>query len=160
MVLLALVAHGSVLFGGWLALDAKTFLYVKARQAVLRARANKAESITQNDAEAAGAAFSNYVQRLNVYNDDYPEDRLQAGPFDAVTARVLAEHFGHEVINTGGAPGETSPRNGQDEPVEENSMPVSAIDNEPQGDTDAENEYLRRILEQRRREDESEVTGD
>jgi hypothetical protein len=153
---LAVGAHVAVLAGGELAMDAKSFVYFKARQFALQGRENREKIAAGREARAAGAGFADYVQRLSEHNAIYQHATLQPDMFDAMTRQVLREYFGREVIEDSPQPASNGSREVTPEPQRPDTPPTGG----DESDHDAEREYWRTILARRVRENESEVTGD
>jgi hypothetical protein len=97
---LSLLAHVSVLFGGRLATEAKTFLAFRWRDSRLNRQMDTRRTASTRHGRRAGDLFSTYYGLLDRYNRESPEQRLEAGPFDRDTRQVVNEVYGYEVIRT------------------------------------------------------------
>ncbi len=125
--------------------------------------------------QAAGQAYADYEERLRAFNTRYPEGPISVGPFSRSTREVLNAYFGFtaialdaeqpmpEGIGTEPGPAGATP---PEQPVPSDpaqSGPAAEANFAPSGDGaplfDAPDEegadYLRTILEQRRRDNDS-----
>ncbi len=100
LVGLSLLAHLSVLFGGRLATEAKTYYAFRARERALTRRVDKGERVALRHGRRASDLFADYCQTIDRHNQQYPTRPLQAGPFDQSTREVVNAAYGYEAIRT------------------------------------------------------------
>lgn len=99
---LSLLAHLSVLFGGRLAAEAKSYYVFRMREHSLSRRIKEAGRLEQRHGRAAADLFGDYYQTLDRHNQEFPGQPLQAGPFDLATRDAVNRVYGYEVIRTAG----------------------------------------------------------
>jgi len=166
LVLLAMILHGAVLFGGRYAHDGKAYVTFTLRRGGLSRQIALDGRVAEQAARRAGDVFGAYMAQLTAFNQAYPDARIDPAMFDRETQQLLEQHFGYPVIETRTPPprdnaqapegGRPAPPNGSDgngsHPVGVNAGTPPAADA-----GDGENEYLRSLLNRRMREDEAEV---
>ncbi|HEU4453397.1 MAG TPA: hypothetical protein VFR81_10065 [Longimicrobium sp.] len=98
LIILALVAHVPIIFGGTRALEAKSLILFRRRRrrvvAVIESASERAEHALQN----IRASFPNYLHRLSLHNSNY-EPAIPFGPFDSTTWAILQDLFPAEPLN-------------------------------------------------------------
>lgn len=166
LVLLALLLHGAVLFGGRYAHDGKAYVSFTLRRGRLNRQIALDGRAAEQSARRAGDGFGAYMAQMTAFNKTYPDARIDPAMFDRETQQVLEQHFGYPVIET-----RTPPPRG-DDPAPEGGRPAAPNGSDGNGshptgwnagtptaadDGDGENEYLRSLLNRRIREDEAEV---
>jgi hypothetical protein len=92
---LSLVSHLSVLFGGRLAADAKSYWVFRARDYQL------ARKVTVREGQRAADLYADYYRTRERYNQQSPDAPMAAGPFDKATRSVVNEVYGYEAITVG-----------------------------------------------------------
>ena len=167
LIIIALLTHGLVVFGGRRARDAKAFGFYKFGEFRLRRQSRRLNNDYESHRRAMAQAFTDYRRELDVHNSRYPMAQIAPGPFDRTTAEELNNWFGYRVViledqdanDTGGNTGDDrggsplSPPNPDVSPTPQPPAPA------PQGSGPDEGieDYYRSLLSQRISEEESEV---
>lgn len=98
LVLLALVSHAALLFGGPSAHRAKARLVFSARRRTFRRNIELADARFRREAPRLVTVTTAYIHSLQDHNTSFPGRHLDAGPFDRVTRETVNEVFGYEMI--------------------------------------------------------------
>jgi hypothetical protein len=120
-----------------------------------------------------GDLFGQYSRDITAWNTQNPYSRVEAGPFDVITREELADFFGYEVVQMPPSHGERGNMSGggtpatpavtfapppapTPTPVTEPRAPAGPDPPSPTATPDQsnENEYLRRVLNARVRNEE------
>jgi hypothetical protein len=165
LVILSLVAHIAVLFGGGPACEAKAFFVDRATHAWLRHKCHQEEVRDAQSTRAAVGAFEEYLRLLNQCTQWYPDTPLIAGPFSEEERKFFKAYYGYEIIphpNDGNSKG---PDQGPEPNAPQNPPPPPPVDplhsagpeNGRNEEANGETDYLRTILNRQIRDNESEV---
>lgn len=105
LLALAAVAHGAVLYGGPIAVEAKAYLYLKFRWWRLSGRERR---LNDRAHAATGAVTQAYLFYLSLGHElvgEFPNSRFAQARFDTTTQTLLLEAFGGQLpILEPGAP--------------------------------------------------------
>jgi hypothetical protein len=97
LLALAVVVHGTILFGGTLAVEAKAYLYVKLRCRKLDGRRRRLENKVHSLTDAATQAYVLYESYLQEYRSQFPENEIDRASLDITTQTMLENAFGHGI---------------------------------------------------------------
>lgn len=97
LLALAAVAHGAVLYGGPLAVDAKAYLYLKLRWWRLSGREERLNNRTHDATGAVTQAYLLYLSVAQELASQFPPSRVEPARFDLTTQRLLSEAFGGQL---------------------------------------------------------------
>jgi hypothetical protein len=179
LLCLSLVVHASVVYGGSLSRNARSFLGYFFAQRWLNIKIKRAQRDINRESEATGRYYRDYADAIEAHNNRYPEPRVLGGPFEKRAVKVINELYPNAI--------QTPPQGQQDAPgVEANreanaqgpdgagangnhaqtqtaSPPQNQQDQEPFGNNNGqgggEDEYYRTIVEGQIRNAEGEVTA-
>lgn len=164
LVILSLVAHVTVLFGGGPACEAKAFLIDKTMQSWLRQKCRREEASVEQRTRAAARVFEEYLRMLNEHSQRYPSTPMTAGPFSAEERNFFNKYYGYDIIphpngNGTGPNREPKPNITLDPPPPPPVDPLhpAGPTNGKNEETNGETDYLRTILERHIQDNESEV---
>lgn len=144
LVILAIVMHVPIIFGGRLAHEAKAFFTFKAKHRSLQRRVQQYNKEYGTEAQSFRSDFDSFYDLLNRHRQTF-QDNYDPGPFDSRTRRFSREIYGYDVIQPAfGAGASQAPQN-------------SSFDqgNQGQGQDQMRDEFA--DVDSRVREEESEV---
>jgi hypothetical protein len=97
LLALAVVVHGTILFGGALAVEAKAYLYLRLRSWKLDTRRLRLENKVDALTDAATQAYVLYESYLQEYRSQFPESEIDRASLDITTQTMLENAFGHGI---------------------------------------------------------------
>jgi hypothetical protein len=158
LVALSMTGHLLILFWRHDVVDALTYGRLWTRRAYQRQRIRSTDRLLKSEHGHVRSNFDEFAADLDTYRRLYPGSYAPAPAFDLVTLRILREIFGPDVVRTPGGTNGSSTPGGSNGGAPGPAAPPPPAPAEPAAsDAAGENEYLRTILTQRRREDDSEV---
>jgi len=98
LILLALVCHVMMIYGGENANRAWSYLIYRFRRGRLQRGAEREEAICEDGRAVVAEGFNTYMEAFDEYNRHHPEARIQPGPFDASVREIINAYFGYAVI--------------------------------------------------------------
>jgi hypothetical protein len=98
LIILALVAHVPIIFGGTRALEAKSLILFRRRRRNLIGTVTFATARADRALQDIRATFPNYLHRLSRHNKEYAPT-IPFGPFDSTTWALLQDLFPAELLN-------------------------------------------------------------
>jgi len=107
LALLALIAHGMVLFGGQSANRAMAHLVFDTKRRRLNNVIRRSALRYQREADQLIIITTNYINSFTDHNTLHQDARIDPGPFDRITREIVNEVFGYEVIQAPAGPGGT-----------------------------------------------------
>lgn len=163
---LAFLLHAFILLNSRLLHEAKAYAIFRAERAARQRKAARVTRAREQTIDDLSNALTEYLQRLQAYNTNFPDAPMEPGPFDAMARREVNRLMGYEFIqdpeaNRGNA---AAPASSQDPTVNQHAQSTEAQTSVPQTPAEArpanssgEEEYLRTILTRTVRERDSEV---
>jgi hypothetical protein len=97
LLALAVVVHGTILFGGTLAVEAKAYFYVKLRWWKLDGRRRRLENRVHALTDAATQAYVLYESHLQEYRSQFPGNEIDRAALDITTQTMLESAFGNGI---------------------------------------------------------------
>jgi hypothetical protein len=94
LIALAVVAHGIVLFGGDLAIEAKAYLYLKFCLWRMRVREKRLSALRHTAILDLTQAYVLYLSLGQELVTQFPNSPFEPAQFDSVTRNVLSETYG------------------------------------------------------------------
>jgi len=151
LLLLSIVCHVAILFGGSQAHWARGYWGFRFRRRRLDGRAEKAGIRYEKARTNLAHAFADYRQQLDLFNWDYPEHPLRPGPFDQVTRMEVNDCLGTVITGTytlrdeddetpataGDEHPETTPGSGGDDAAVSPELPADAATTEAEATASA-----------------------
>jgi hypothetical protein len=157
---LSAIGHFYILSSRYEIIDSAKYSRLWGRRAVQRFWLWRAERLEKREQGRVRQNFDAFASDSETYRTAYPMSRPPAGGFDNVTLEVLRKIFPElrgVPANGNGASG-SGPSATATDPYTPDAAPAPSAGPSAGDDAaTAENEYLRTILTQRRREDDSEV---
>ena len=98
LAVLALAAHGLVLFGGQGANRAMAHVVFNVKHRNLNRSIQRSDIRYRREANQLIVATTSYINAFTDHNMRYPDARIEPGPFDRVTRETVNEVFGYEVV--------------------------------------------------------------
>lgn len=166
---LAFLLHAFILLNSRLLHEAKGYALFRVERAGGQRKVARATRARARTLDNLSNTLTEYLQRLQAYNANFPEARMEPGPFDATARREINTLMGYEFIQAPAAnPGNAASGaasasqqgtlNNQTAPAASNQPPTNQAPPEPQpANGGGEAEYLRTILTRAVRERDSEV---
>jgi len=106
LVVLALVMHVPIIFGGRVAHEAKSFFSFKLKQRSLQRRVQQYNKEYGTEAQSFRSDFDSFYDLLNRHRQTF-QDNYDQGPFDSRTRRFSREIYGYDVIQPASGAGTT-----------------------------------------------------
>lgn len=98
LIILALVAHVPIIFGGTRSLEAKSLILFRRRRKKVVSTVAAATATADRALQGIRASFPKYLHRLSLHNASY-EPAIPFGPFDSTTWAILQDLFPAEPLN-------------------------------------------------------------
>jgi hypothetical protein len=93
LLIVAILAHGIVIFSGSFSADTKAFLFFRYQSRKLQNLINSFDEIIENYRQLIINTYNSYTLELATYNQQFPNNQIPRFEFDHITQQFIEEAF-------------------------------------------------------------------